>query len=236
MATVAGSTVSNDAVLKDAASSESPDRPNRLYRFLRALARCVFPIYFRLRTRGLSKIPAHGPALLVINHQSHLDSLFAGAPLRRPISYLARDSLFRVPVVGWILKNTNMMPVNRESASSSSLRLAADRLKRGYLVGIFPEGTRSSDGQIGPLKPGFIALLRRGDIPLVPVGIAGTRAALPRGSWFVRPKACRVVYGDPIPAELLAKLVVKGNEQALLDEVRQRMVQCQLEAQVWLGR
>jgi len=229
-----------DAVLKDAASkdaaSESPERANRVYRFFRRLSLLAFPIFFRLRTRGLNKIPPHGPALLVVNHQSFLDSLFAGAPLPRPISYLARDSLFRVPVVGWILRNTYVMPVNRESASSSSLRLAADRLKRGYLVGIFPEGTRSKDGQIGPLKPGFIALIRRGDIPVIPVGVAGTAAALPRGAWLVRPKACRVVYGDPIPAEVLAKLVVKGNEQALLDEVRQRMIQCQREAQDWLGR
>jgi 1-acyl-sn-glycerol-3-phosphate acyltransferase len=217
-------------------AAESPLQPNRIYRFFRALARFAFPIYFRLRVRGLDKIPERGPALLVINHQSFLDSLFVGAPLPRTICYLARDSLFRVPIVGWILKHTYVMPVNRESASSSSIRLAADRLKRGYVVGIFPEGTRSSDGQIAPLKPGFIALVRRGDVPIIPVGVAGTRAAWPRDSLLIRPKPCRVVYGDPIPTEVLARLVVKGNEQTLLDDVRQRMVACQKEAQEWLDR
>jgi 1-acyl-sn-glycerol-3-phosphate acyltransferase len=230
LATEAASAESSDP------AGESPLRPNRVYRFFRVLARFAFPIYFRLRVRGLDKIPAQGPALLVINHQSFLDSLFAGAPLPRTICYLARDTLFRVPVVGWILKHTYVMPVNRESASSSSLRLAADRLKRGYLVGIFPEGTRSNDGQIAPLKPGFIALVRRGNVPIVPVGVAGTRAAWPRDSVLIRPKPCRVVYGDPIPTDLLAKLAVKGNEQALLDEVRQRMIACQQEAQQWLDR
>jgi 1-acyl-sn-glycerol-3-phosphate acyltransferase len=215
---------------------ESPEHPTPVWRFFRALARLAFPVYFRLRARGTEKIPAHGPALLVLNHQSFLDSLFVGTPLVRPISYLARDSLFRVPIVGWLLRHTCTMPVNRDSASSSSLRLAADRLKRGFLVGIFPEGTRSTDGQIGPLKPGFIALIRRGDIPIIPVGIAGSGAAWPRNSLMIRPKACRVVYGDPIPTEVLAKLVVKGNEQALLDEVRQRMIVCQQEAQDWLDR
>ena len=230
MATEAASAETSDP------AGESPLRPNRVYLFFRALARLAFPVYFRLRVRGLDKIPAQGPALLVINHQSFLDSLFVGTPLPRTICYLARDSLFRVPVVGWILRHTYVMPVNRESASSSSLRLAADRLKRGYLVGIFPEGTRSSDGQIAPLKPGFIALVRRGNVPIVPVGVAGTGAAWPRDSVLIRPKPCRVVYGDPIPTDVLAKLAVKGNEQALLDEVRQRMVACQKEAQEWLDR
>ena len=230
MATEAASAETSDP------AGESPRQPNRVYRLFRAAARLAFPVYFRLRVRGLDKIPAQGPALLVINHQSFLDSLFVGTPLPRTICYLARDSLFRVPVVGWILKHTYVMPVNRESASSSSLRLAADRLKRGYLVGIFPEGTRSSDGQIAPLKPGFIALVRRGNVPIIPVGVAGTAAALPRGSLFIRPKTCRVVYGDPIPTDVLARLAVKGNEQALLDEVRQRMIACQQAAQQWLDR
>jgi 1-acyl-sn-glycerol-3-phosphate acyltransferase len=86
------------------------------------------------------------------------------------------------------------------------------------------------------LKPGFILLVRKGDIPIIPVGIAGTRAAWPRDSLLIRPKPCRVVYGDPIPSEVLAGLVVKGNEQALLDEVRRRMIACQQEAQDWLDR
>jgi 1-acyl-sn-glycerol-3-phosphate acyltransferase len=133
LATEAGSAVHSNA------ASESPVHPNRHWRFVRALGRFAFPIYFRLRVRGTEKIPAQGPALLVLNHQSFLDSMFVGAPLSRPISYLARDSLFRVPIVGWILRHTYTIPVNRESASSSSLRLAADRLKRGFLVGIFPK-------------------------------------------------------------------------------------------------
>ncbi len=203
---------------------------------MRGFGRLTFPIWFRFRARGTEKIPLQGPALLLINHQSFLDSMLVAVPLSRPISYLARDSLFRVPIVGWILRNGYTVAVNREAASSSSLRLAADRLKRGFLVGIFPEGTRSSDGQIGPLKPGFIALVRRADVPVIPVGVAGTGAAWPRNAWFPRPKSCRLVFGDPVPTEILAKLVVKGNEQALLDEVRRRMCQCQQEAQEWLDR
>ena len=213
-----------------------PTQPNRVWRFCRRLARVVFPVWFRFKARGLERIPQAGAALLVINHQSFLDPLLVGVNLSRPISYLARDSLFRVPFIGWILRNTYVMPVNRQAPSSSSLRLAADRLSRGFLVAIFPEGTRSNNGKMGPLKPGFIVLLRRADVPVIPVGVAGTGAAMPRGSLFPRPKACRVVFGEPIPRDVVAKLAAKGNEEALLHEVRRHMSQCQQEAEEWLTR
>jgi len=198
--------------------------------------RLGFPVWFRFRARGIDQIPAHGGALLLMNHVSFLDSMLVGTPLSRPVCFLARDSLFRIPVLGWFLRHGYAMPVNRKAASSSSLRMAADRLQQGSLVGIFPEGTRSTDGKIGPLKPGFIALVRRADVPVIPVGIGGTGAAFPRNAWFVRPKTCRVVFGEPIPKEALAKLTARGQEQALLDEVRERMSQCYSEAQAWVGR
>ena len=78
--------------------------------------------------------------------------------------------------------------------------------------------------------------MRRADVPAIPVGIAGSGAALPRNAWIVRPKTCRVVFGEPIPLDVLATLAVKGNELELLDEVRRRMMQCQQEMQEWLGR
>ncbi len=218
------------------AACEFTDRPNWHWRFLRSLARLAFPICFRYRARGIEIIPRRGAALLLINHQSFLDPLLVGVPLVRPVSYLARDSLFRVPIVGWILRNTYVMPINRESASSTSLRLAAGRLKQGFLVGVFPEGTRSADGRIGELKPGFIALIRRAGVPVIPVGIAGSGAAFPRNGWFPRPKPCRVVFGEPISAETLEKLARRGEEQALLELVRERMDQCYSEAREWLDR
>jgi 1-acyl-sn-glycerol-3-phosphate acyltransferase len=222
--------LTNNAALRD-----SPDTPNAVWRFLRSLIRVAFPVWLRLRARGTENVPTHGAALLLINHQSHLDSMLVGTALARPISYLARDSLFRVPIVGWILRHTYATPLNRESASSSSIRTVIERLNRGFLVGIFPEGTRSTDGQIGPLKPGFIALLRRADVPVIPVGIAGSGAAFPRHAWFVRPRTCRVVFGEPIPPETLAPLCERGNEDALLKEVGQRMKRCVEEADNWLN-
>lgn len=195
--------------------------------------RLLFPLWLRFRARGFEKVPLYGPAILVINHQSFLDGMIVGLPLSRPIRYLARDSLFHVPFLGWLLRNSYAIPINREKGGSS-IRTAVEQLKQGFLVGIFPEGTRSGNNEIGHIKPGFIALIRRAGVPVIPVGIAGAGAALPRNTWFPRHKTCRVVCGDPIPPETLEELSRRGSEQALLDEIRARMTQCQNEAQEWL--
>jgi 1-acyl-sn-glycerol-3-phosphate acyltransferase len=200
------------------------------------MTRLTFPVWLRYRARGCERVPSDGGALLVVNHQSFLDPPIVGTALTRPVSFLARDSLFRLPVLGWMLKRTYVIPINRDSASSSTIRLAAQRMRDGFLVGIFPEGTRSEDGRIGPLKPGFIALIRRADVPVIPVGIAGSGTALPRDARFIRPRTCRIVFGEPIDMETIRALCGKGSEQALLDQVRSRMIQVQREAQDWLER
>jgi 1-acyl-sn-glycerol-3-phosphate acyltransferase len=177
-------------------------------------------------------LPREGGALLLINHQSFLDPLLVGLPLRRPVSFLARDSLFRVPVVGWILRNTYVMPINREAASTSSLREGIRRLNHGFYVGIFPEGTRSDTGEVGALKPGFLALMRRSKVPVHPVGIAGAFQALPRGARFLHPVRVRVVFGEAFTAEELAADGPEG-EAELLARIRHRIASCQQAAEEW---
>jgi 1-acyl-sn-glycerol-3-phosphate acyltransferase len=173
---------------------------------------------------------------LVINHQSFLDPLIVGLPLRRPISYLARDSLFRVPVIGWILRNTYVKPINREAASSTAIRGTLDRLEQGFLCGIFPEGTRSRDGRVGDFKPGFVALARRSNVPVYPIGVAGANEALGRGAWFLSPRRVCVVFGEPIPAEMVKELTQKGREDEFVALVRERVIACHEEAEAWRKR
>jgi 1-acyl-sn-glycerol-3-phosphate acyltransferase len=214
-----------------------PDLPNPLarnahWRVLQVTLQIVFCFWLRYRARGMERLPSEGGALLLVNHQSFLDPLLVGLPLRRPVSFLARDSLFRVPVVGWILRNTYVMPINREAASTSSLREAIRRLNHGFLVGIFPEGTRSENGEVGALKPGFLALMRRSQVPVYPVGIAGAYEALPRGARFLYPGRVRVVFGEAFTAE---ELVADGpeDEAALLTRIRVRIAACQQAAEDW---
>jgi 1-acyl-sn-glycerol-3-phosphate acyltransferase len=133
-----------------------------------------------------------------------------------------------------MLRRDYAISISREAASSASIREAVARVDGGFLVGIFPEGTRSDDGSVGPLKPGFIALLRRSRAPVVPIGIAGAGKALPRGAWFIRRQPCRVVVAEPISAEEIARLSARGQEATLVETIRQRMAEVHREAEEWL--
>jgi 1-acyl-sn-glycerol-3-phosphate acyltransferase len=204
--------------------SDLPDPLSRNlhWRSFQLFCQVVFCVWLRFRARGMEKLPTPGGALLLVNHQSYLDPLLVGLHLTRPVSFLARDSLFRVPVVGWMLRNTYVMPINREAASTSSLREAIRRLEHGFYVGIFPEGTRSVTGEVGELKPGFLALMRRADVPIYPVGIAGAYQALPKGAWFLRPGKVRVVYGDAFTREELSRASRKPKRGAVLSDASQK--------------
>ncbi|MFV0444052.1 MAG: lysophospholipid acyltransferase family protein [Planctomycetaceae bacterium] len=209
-----------------------PIQPNWVWRFIRLVLRNVFGFWLQYRARGLEQLPERG-ALLLINHQSFLDPMLVGLPLQRPVSYLARDTLFPIPLIGWVLRNAYVMPIRRDAATTESLRESIRRVDHGFYVGVFPEGTRSRDGEIGPFKPGFVALLRRCQAPLIPVGIAGAHEAMPRGKILLRPRPVRVVFGAAIPHAVLAPLLVKGREQELLDLTQQQVAACHEQAEAW---
>jgi 1-acyl-sn-glycerol-3-phosphate acyltransferase len=168
----------------------------------------------------------------LVNHQSFLDPLLVGLPLKRPVSFLARDSLFRVPIIGWILRNTYVMPINREAASTSSLREAIRRLAHGFYVGIFPEGTRTETGEVGELKPGFLALMRRAQVPVYPVGIAGAFQSYPKRAWFPRPVKVCVEFGEAFTQAELEQFG-RDRETELLTFIRARIAACQQRAEAW---
>ena len=210
-----------------------PTRRNVVWLTIQFTLRLVFAVWLRYRARAIENLPEEGGGLVLVNHQSFLDPMLVGVPLRRPISYLARDNLFRVPVIGWIIRNTYVMPINRDAASTASIRNALKRMEHGFLVGLFPEGTRSDDGKVGEFKPGFISLIRRAKVPVYPVGIAGAHGALPRGGFRLFPPPVRVVFGEPLCDDRLTELRAKGREGDLIEYVRNAVVACQLEAQNW---
>jgi 1-acyl-sn-glycerol-3-phosphate acyltransferase len=205
-----------------------PDRRNLTWFVSQVVLRLIFTLWNGYRARGIEKL-APGGGLLLINHQSFLDPTLAGLPLRRPISFLARDSLFRVPVLGTFLRAVYVMPINREAAGTESLREAIRRMRHGFLVGIFPEGTRTPDGALGEFKPGFVALVRRAGVPVYPVGIAGAFDAMPRNARWLRPRPIRVVFGEPFdPADL------RGEPERIAALARERIAACVEEAELWL--
>jgi 1-acyl-sn-glycerol-3-phosphate acyltransferase len=193
---------------------------------------CYWPFYLfcclwiRLRTQGLEQIDNSRGGLLLINHQSFLDPLLAAVMLRRPVCYLARDNLFRIPVIGSILRKTHVIAISRESARGSSIRVAIDQLEAGYLVGIFPEGTRSASDDVGRFRPGFVAIARRTSQPIYPVGIAGCHRILPKGAWFLRPGRVQIVYGAPLTEGDVSHFRSGNDDAALCELARSRVAEC----------
>jgi len=171
---------------------------------------------------------------MVSNHQSFLDPLLIGLPLKRPVSFMARDSLFRIPILGPFMRYEFVIPISRSAASSQSFRAAIQNIEHGNFVGIFPEGTRTTDGAVQRFKPGFLALLKRTDCAIYPIGIAGAFHALPRGAYYLRPRPVRVVFGKPISASQIREYCNRGAEKELLELTRQRVVECQQQAEDWL--
>lgn len=210
-----------------------PTRRNWHWLTFQFVLRFVFAVMLRFRVKGLENVPQTGGGLVLINHQSSLDPLLAGAALKRPISYVARDSLFPLPFIGWVLRKTYVLPINRDSASSRVIKAMIRRLEHGFLVGMFPEGTRSSDGKVGLFKPGFIAMIRRCPVPIYPVGIAGAHDAMPKGRLIPRFRRVRVVYGEPITPEELKPYLEHGREEQLVAIVRERIIACQKAAEAW---
>lgn len=213
-----------------------PTTRNSVWRFLQAMAHIVFGLWLRFRAIGLEQIPSSGAGLVVANHLSFLDPLLIGLPLTRPVSFVARDSLFKIPVIGWILRNTYVMPINRESASSAVIRQTVERLNAGFLCGIFPEGTRSRDGQVGKFKPGFIALVRRSEVPIYPAALAGTGRAFGRGSWFLKPVPVCAAFRPPISVETIRGYLDRGDEAGLIEHVRGEVILALKEAEACLRR
>jgi 1-acyl-sn-glycerol-3-phosphate acyltransferase len=197
--------------------------PSRLwYKLLRRLAQLVAVTAYRVRHSGTENIPRTGPVLVVSNHQSHFDPPLVGIGCPRRMNYLARDTLFGFPPFRWLIHSLDAIPIDREGLGLSGFKEALRRLKRGEMVLVFPEGTRSRDGAVGPFRPGFTALASRSGAAILPVGIDGAFQAWPRWRKLPGSGTIRVHYGLPImPEEIRGR-----DDRELIAEVRKRVCQC----------
>ena len=152
---------------------------------------------------GLENLPP-GRYVFFANHQSQMDIPVLEEVLRPfEIRFLAKKSLFRIPFFGWGLSALGYIPLERKDPREGlrSLLTCAEKVRAGYSVVVFPEGTRSQDGRLLPFKTaGFLIPIKAG-VPAVPVAILGTRKILPKGRILVRPGRVKVVIGTPIPTQ-----------------------------------
>jgi 1-acyl-sn-glycerol-3-phosphate acyltransferase len=146
-----------------------------------SLSKALAKTFFNYRVIGAENMIEEGPCIIAANHCSYLDPPLVGVACQRAIHYLARKSLLDVPVLGPILPELNVIPVDQKNADRSALMGAIRVVRNGGAVLIFPEGTRSPDGRIQPSQPGIGMIVAKTGAPVVPVSISGTFTALPRG-------------------------------------------------------
>jgi 1-acyl-sn-glycerol-3-phosphate acyltransferase len=169
-----------------------------------------FTLGFSLRTEGAYRVPRNGPVLILANHESFLDPLAVGLAVRRRIRYLARKTLFKPAWFGNYLRSVGCIPVDQEGVAKEGIRASLDVLQAGHALLIFPEGERTSTGQMLPFKPGILLLMKKFPVPILPVGVAGAYEAFPRTAripkvsplfWTPTGASLAVSVGHPIPPE-----------------------------------
>jgi len=201
----------------------------RWFRFARWLCRVFCKLFFRLHIYGRENVPAKGAFVLVSNHQSYLDPVFCGIPLKRDLYFLARDSLFANRFFGRLISSVNTIPVRQDEADLSAMRKVIGKLKQGNGLCLFPEGTRTSDGKIAPFKPGFGLLCRRGEAAVVPVVIDGAFECWPRHKKIFSSGSIVVCYGKAIPAEQVKNTGNMEFAKVLTNMLRQMQNDCRIK-------
>src|SRR5512133_2281597 len=124
------------------------------YDFVGVAVRLILAIFFRVRVHGIEKVPTSGAFILVSNHLNLIDPPVLGSLLGRRVVFMAKEELFGVPLVGWVVKSYGAFSVRRGQADRQALRTATEVLNRGGVIGIFPEGTRSKTGRMIEAHPG----------------------------------------------------------------------------------
>lgn len=188
--------------------------------FFRQFYRC----YFRWDILHAERVPATGAAILAGNHASFLDPPLIGACTTRPLHYLARDSLFRMPGFAQLLHSWNAVPVDREGGGASGIKVMLQLLQNSAAIIVFPEGTRTRDGHLQPARSGIGLLVVKTGVPVIPVRISGTYEAFGRGMWFPRPGRVTVHFGEPLRFDaLLADANVSQRPKSQLRETYQHI-------------
>lgn len=187
----------------------TPTSPPLLYRLIRGVLRGLLRGPFRLRIDGAEHIPARGPAILAPNHRSLVDHFVIGAITRRQVRFMGKEELFASRLGSRLLTALGAFPVRRGRPDRQSLRMALDALRRGELLGLYPEGTRDPGHRFQEIEEGLAYVALKAGAPIVPVAISGTDRVFPRDARLPRLVRIRVRCGEPFvlggPVEGLLK-------------------------------
>ncbi len=215
--------------------SAPPMRP--WYWLAKTTARLLYEALFNFRIHGAGNVPPSGGVLLACNHVSFLDPHAVGAGCPREACFLARKTLFVGKLQSAVLRSWNVVPVDLSGKPDiAGLKAIMDRLRRGYAVTLFPEGTRSKDGSFQQAKPGVGLLVAKAGVPVVPVRMIGAYEVWPRNQKLPRRGQVDIVFGKPVHydamiAETRAKgaAAMKDLYQHIADDVMEHIKALRLE-------
>lgn len=194
----------------------------RFYEGMKGALQRTIGISFPVLGSGTECIPASGGVIIVANHQSFLDPIALGLTIPRQACFLARASLMRHPPMKWLLGGLHAIPIERDGVGKEGIKRCVACLSEGNVLVIFPEGTRTDDGQIAPFKPGIRLLLRRTNAPVVVAGIVGSYESWPRKRLLPRRRPVWIHYDSwQSPT---------GGDQDLLVKIRDAVIQAQQQA------
>ena len=168
------------------------------YLFKYSVVSPMLHLYFRGQVYGAENVPQRGPLVVVSNHASYFDPPILSCCLRRPVAYMAKEELFRVPILKQGIELYGAYPVSRGAADRSAIRAALKSLENGWATGVYLEGNRTPDGRITAPKKGAALLAAKAHSPILPVSLWGTQGILTKGSAIPRPVPITVRIGEVI--------------------------------------
>lgn len=181
---------------------------------------------------GLEKVPLTGPLIVASNHASYLDPPVIGGAMPRPISYMARKTLFNNPLFGWWISSLNAFPVDRDGDSRDALRTCCERIEQGGAVLMFPEGTRTETGRLAEVRRGIGTVAVRSGAPVLPVYLWGSYLSWPKGQGCPRRHRMRLHIGDPIETRDVPRGRARREEQDRIHAEVEAALH-RLEREIW---
>lgn len=202
-----------------------------LYAVLWVLSRTFGVALFGFRARFVEPLPTTGGLIVLSSHQTFLDPLLLGLATDRRMSSLARSSLYRFKPFGAVITALDAVPIDRQGSAVKAMKAVIERLERGAAVIIFPEGSRTHDGQLGEFKSGFALIAKKAAVPIVPVAIVGGFECWPRTRLLPRPDRIRLEFGEILTAEQAATM----SDREVFEVCTQRIRDLDAKARTALG-
>ena len=171
-----------------------------VYAIIRILLTTPLTLLYHFQVFGAENWPRRGPALIASNHASNLDPCLLGIAFSGQIRWMAKAELWKIPVVGWLFTKLGSFPVRRGESDREAIRYARELLSEGWIVGMFPEGTRQRDGGLGEAQAGVGLMALEPGVPVIPVRVRGHENIL-RGGRFRRPHIS-VTVGPPVDLDM----------------------------------